>query len=388
MFERPAGGGRALIVALDFGQADPDYRVAEIKALAESAGALVVAVVRGKRKRPDPALFAGKGKVDEILARRIETEADIVLFDHALSGVQQRNLEKKLDCRVVDRAGLILDIFALRARSADGKLQVELAQLAHMATRLAGGWTHLERQTGGIGLRGPGETQLETDRRLIGERVKLLRGRLARVARSRAVQSRTRRRAQVRTIALVGYTNAGKSTLFNRLTGAKAYAADQLFATLDTTLRKWHVPGAAPIVLSDTVGFIRDLPHDLVAAFRSTLAEAADADLILHVIDGSVEHRDEQVEAVDKVLEAIGAAAVPRLRVLNKIDVHGASPGVERDGCGNISTVRLSASTGAGCADLSAALAERFPAPEPSTERDEAEPRQDLHDVEASPHSA
>ena len=388
MFERPAGGGRALIVALDFGGADPDYRVAEIEALAESAGALVVAVVRGKRQRPDPALFAGKGKVDEILARRIETEADIVLFDHALSGVQQRNLEKKLDCRVVDRAGLILDIFALRARSAEGKLQVELAQLAHMATRLAGGWTHLERQTGGIGLRGPGETQLETDRRLIGERVKLLRSRLARVARSRAVQSRTRRRAQVRTIALVGYTNAGKSTLFNRLTGARAYAADQLFATLDTTLRKWHVPGAAPIVLSDTVGFIRDLPHDLVAAFRSTLAEAADADLILHVIDGSVEHRDEQVEAVDKVLVAIGAAAVPRLRVLNKIDVHGAPPGVEHDGCGNISSVRLSASTGAGCADLSAALAERFPASGPSTERDEAEPRQDLHDVEAPPHSA
>jgi GTP-binding protein HflX len=345
-------------------------------------------VVRGKRQRPDPALFAGKGKVDEILAQRIATEADIVLFDHGLSGVQQRNLEQKLECRVVDRAGLILDIFALRARSAEGKLQVELAQLAHMATRLAGGWTHLERQTGGIGLRGPGETQLETDRRLIGERVKLLRGRLARVARSRAVQSRTRRRAQVRTVALVGYTNAGKSTLFNRLTGARAYAANQLFATLDTTLRKWHVPGAAAIVLSDTVGFIRDLPHDLVAAFRGTLSEVADADLILHVIDGSIEHRDEQVDAVDKVLEAVGAAAVPRLRVLNKIDVHDALPGVERDGCGNISTVRLSASTGAGCADLSAALAERFPAAGPFTERDEAKPRQDLHDVETPPHPA
>ena len=386
MFERPAGGGRALIVALDFGGADPDYRLAEIEALAESAGALVAGVVRGKRQRPDPALFAGKGKVDEILAQRIATAADVVLFDHSLSGVQQRNLEKKLDCRVVDRAGLILDIFALRARTAEGKLQVELAQLAHLATRLAGGWTHLERQTGGIGLRGPGETQLETDRRLIGERVKLLRGRLARVARSRAVQSRTRRRAQVRTIALVGYTNAGKSTLFNRLTGAKAYAADQLFATLDTTLRKWHVSGAAPLVLSDTVGFIRDLPHDLVAAFRGTLTEAADADLILHVIDGSIEQRDEQVDAVDQVLEAIGAAAVPRLRVLNKIDVHGAAPGVERDGCGNISTVRLSASTGAGCASLSAALAERFPAFGMAAALDEGQPRQGVHDLDAAPH--
>jgi GTP-binding protein HflX len=388
MFERPSGGGRALIVALDFGHDDPAYRLAEIEALAGSAGALVVGVVRGKRQRPDPALFAGKGKVDEILAQRIATAADVVLFDHSLSGVQQRNLEQKLDCRVVDRAGLILDIFALRARSAEGKLQVELAQLAHMATRLAGGWTHLERQTGGIGLRGPGETQLETDRRLIGERVKLLRGRLARVARSRAVQSRTRRRARVRTIALVGYTNAGKSTLFNRLTGAKAYAADQLFATLDTTLRKWPVPGAAPLVLSDTVGFIRDLPHDLVAAFRATLTEAADADLILHVIDGSIEQRDEQVDAVDGVLEAIGAAAVPRLRVLNKIDVHGAVPGVERDGCGNISTVRLSASTGAGCADLCAALAERFPASGMAAALDEGQPRQDVHDLEAPPHSA
>ncbi len=388
MFERPAGGGRALIVALDFGNADPEYRVAEITALAESAGALVVGVVRGPRKRPDPATFAGKGKVEEIAAQRLALEADIVLFDHILSGVQQRNLEQKLECRVVDRAGLILDIFALRARSAEGKLQVELAQLAHMATRLAGGWTHLERQTGGIGLRGPGETQLETDRRLIGERVKLLRGRLARVSRSRAVQSRTRRRAQVRTVALVGYTNAGKSTLFNRLTGANTHAADQLFATLDTTLRKWHVPGALPIVLSDTVGFIRDLPHDLVAAFRATLTEAADADLILHVIDGSSEHRDEQVDAVDQVLEAIGAAAVPRLRVLNKIDVHGAAPGVERDGCGNISSVRLSAATGAGCLDLRSAIAERFPAAEPTTGRDEEPPHQVLPDHEAPPQSA
>ena len=284
-----------------------------------------------------------------------------MIFDHALSGVQQRNLEQRLDCRVVDRTSLILDIFALRARSAEGKLQVELAQLGHLATRLAGGWTHLERQKGGIGLRGPGETQLETDRRLIGNRVKVLRERIGRVARSRAVQSRTRRRHEVRTVALVGYTNAGKSTLFNRLTGARALAADQLFATLDTTLRKVYVPGAQPIVLSDTVGFIRDLPHDLVAAFRSTLTEAADADLILHIIDGSSTERDEKNAAVEEVLAEIGAAAVPRLRVVNKIDLTGISPGVERDPCGTISTVRVSARSGAGCDSLLAALAERFP---------------------------
>jgi GTP-binding protein HflX len=362
MFERPSGGGRALLVALDFGDGDRDYRLRELSALAVSAGAEVVGTVTGRRARPDPALFAGRGKVDEIDAQRRATEADLVIFDHALSGVQQRNLEQKLACRVVDRTSLILDIFALRARSAEGKLQVELAQLAHLATRLAGGWTHLERQKGGIGMRGPGETQLETDRRLIGVRVKLLRGRIARVARSRAVQSRTRQRADVRTVAIVGYTNAGKSTLFNRMTGAKALAANQLFATLDTTLRKVYVPNAAPIVLSDTVGFIRDLPHDLVAAFRSTLTEAADADLVLHVIDGSSDERDEQIAAVDAVLEEIGAAAVPQIRVLNKIDLKGIAPGVERDGCGNISTVRLSALTGVGCAELQSALAERFPA--------------------------
>jgi GTP-binding protein HflX len=362
MFERPEGGDRALLVAIDFGDSDHAYRLQELGALAASAGAIVVGTVTGRRARPDAALFAGKGKVDEVAALRRAFGADLVIFDHALSGVQQRNLEQKLECRVVDRATLILDIFALRARSAEGKLQVELAQLAHLATRLAGGWTHLERQKGGIGLRGPGETQLETDRRLIGERVKLLRGRIARVARSRAVQSRTRRRAEVRTVALVGYTNAGKSTLFNRMTGATAFAADQLFATLDTTLRKIYVPDAAPIVLSDTVGFIRDLPHDLIAAFRSTLTEAADADLILHVIDGSSNERDEQVAAVDAVLAEIGADEVPQIRVLNKIDLAGLAPGVERDGCGNISTVRLSALTGAGCVDLRSALGLRFPA--------------------------
>jgi len=353
MFERPGRGNRALLVALDFGSDDRAYRERELRELAVSAGAVVVGMVTGRRSRPDAAYFAGSGKVDEIDARRREANADLVIFDHTLSGVQQRNLEEKLACRVVDRTSLILDIFALRARSAEGKLQVELAQLAHLSTRLAGGWTHLERQKGGIGLRGPGETQLETDRRLIGQRVKVLKSRIARVTRSRAVQSRTRRRAEVRTVALVGYTNAGKSTLFNRLTGAGALAANQLFATLDTTLRKVHVPGSAPIVMSDTVGFIRDLPHDLVAAFRSTLTEAADADLLLHVVDGSSDERDMQERSVDEVLAEIGAGEVPRIRVVNKI--------------------------GAGCHELLCALAERFPAGAghaPST----AEAAAELHD--------
>ncbi len=365
MFERPQGGDRALLVALDFGDADPAERMAELDALAVSAGATVVGAITGRRQRPDAATYAGKGKVEEIAARRAEMAADLVIFNHTLTGAQQRNLEQKLECRVVDRVSLILDIFALRARSAEGKLQVELAQVRHQLTRLVGGWTHLERQKGGIGLRGPGETQLETDRRLLGERVKVLRERLSHVERQRATQGRTRRRAAVRTVALVGYTNAGKSTLFNQLTGARAYAADQLFATLDTTLRKAYVPGAAAIVLSDTVGFIRDLPHDLVAAFRATLAEAGEADLLLHVIDAAHPCRDEQAAAVDAVIREIGAEHVPQIRVLNKIDATGASAGVDRDESGIIGAVRLSALTGVGCAQLRAALAERFPADAP-----------------------
>ncbi|MEO8305852.1 MAG: GTPase HflX [Betaproteobacteria bacterium] len=362
MFERPQGGDRALLVALDFGDADPAERMAELDALAVSAGATVLGTVTGRRQRPDAATFAGKGKVEEIAALRAGSGADLVIFNHPLSGAQQRNLERALECRVVDRTSLILDIFALRARSAEGKLQVELAQVRHQLTRLVGGWTHLERQKGGIGLRGPGETQLETDRRLLGERVKALRERLSRVERQRATQGRTRRRAAVRTVALIGYTNAGKSTLFNRMTGAKAYAADQLFATLDTTLRRAYVPGASAIVFSDTVGFIRDLPHDLVAAFRATLSEASQADLILHVIDAAHPSREEQAAAVDGVVTEIGAEHVPQIRVMNKIDAAGLEPGIGRDESGIIRTVRLSALTGAGCADLRAALAERFPA--------------------------
>jgi GTP-binding protein HflX len=318
-------------------------------------------VVTARRAKPDAALFAGRGKVTEIAARREAAGADLVIFDHALSGVQQRNLERALGCRVVDRISLILDIFAQRAQSAEGKLQVELAQLEHLSTRLVRGWTHLERQKGGIGLRGPGETQLESDRRLIAGRVKLLKDRLSNVARQRETQRRARRRAAVRNVALVGYTNAGKSTLFSRLTGARAYAADQLFATLDTTLRRLPLPGAEPIVLSDTVGFIRDLPHDLVAAFRATLKEAVDADLLLHVVDASHANRAEQTAAVDAVLAEIGAETVPRIIVMNKSDATGMAPGVERDEYGKIRAVRLSALTGEGVRGLRAALAEWFP---------------------------
>jgi GTP-binding protein HflX len=356
-----AARDRALLVELDFGDGGINERLAELKALARSAGADIADVVTARRAKPDPALFAGSGKVAEIATRRAGTNSDVVIFDHALSGAQQRNLERALDCRVVDRVSLILDIFAQRAQSAEGKLQVELAQLKHQSTRLVRGWTHLERQKGGIGLRGPGETQLETDRRLIGIRVKLLNERLEQLGRRRETQRRARRRAAVRNVALVGYTNAGKSTLFNRLTGARVYAADQLFATLDTTLRRWQLPDAEDIVLSDTVGFIRDLPHDLVAAFRATLKEAVDADLLLHVVDASHDDRDLQMASVDAVLAEIGATDVAQILVLNKCDAAGFAPGVERDEYGKIRAVRLSALTGAGVPELAAALAERFP---------------------------
>ena len=359
MFERPAAGGeRTVIVQLDFGTGDFADRLEEIRLLAESAGADICAEVQGKRHSPDAATFAGKGKVQEIGAEIAAHQANLVIFNHDLSPAQERNLERLLQCRVIDRTSLILDIFALRAQSSEGKLQVELAQLDHLATRLVRGWTHLERQKGGIGLRGPGETQLETDRRLLGKRVKLLRERLARLERQRGVQRRARMRGDVFNVSLVGYTNAGKSTLFNALTRAGAYAADQLFATLDTTSRKLWLPEAGNIVLSDTVGFIGDLPHTLVAAFHATLEATTQADLLLHVVDSASPAREAQMAEVDKVLDEIGAGQVRRLIVLNKLDLTGLPPSEERDEYGRIERIRISAKCGSGLDLLRQALTE------------------------------
>ncbi|WP_310447144.1 GTPase HflX [Thiobacillus sp.] len=358
MFDRHQGGERVILVALDFGTPDFAESVAELRLLATGAGLEILGEVQGKRSRPDAALFAGSGKADEIAALVAATEADVVIFNHELSPAQERNLERRLQCRVIDRTSLILDIFASRAQSAEGKLQVELAQLQHLSTRLVRGWTHLERQRGGVGMRGPGEKQLETDRRLLGVRVKALRERLARLGKQRRTQRRSRDRQQVLSVALVGYTNAGKSTLFNALTRAGAYAADQLFATLDTTTRKLYLPGLGEIVLSDTVGFITRLPHDLVAAFRATLEATAEADLLLHVIDASSPGRERQIEAVEKVLGEIGADSVPQLRVYNKLDLTGVAPGVGRDEYGKLQSVYVSAQTGAGLELLREALSE------------------------------
>ena len=358
MFERPGSGDAAVLVSLDFGNSDYEDSLEELRRLAESAGVSVRGVVRGKRSRPDAALFAGSGKADEIADTVTATEASLVIFNHELSPAQERNLERRLNCRVLDRTSLILDIFAQRAQSHEGKLQVELAQLEHLATRLVRGWTHLERQKGGIGLRGPGETQLETDRRLLGKRVKLLKEKLAKLGRQRTVQRRARSRANVLSVSIVGYTNAGKSTLFNRLTHAQAYTADQLFATLDTTTRKFFVPDGGAVVLSDTVGFIKHLPHTLVAAFRATLEEAIEADLLLHVVDASSPNRDQQIDEVNKVLAEIGADRIPQLLVFNKIDVNGLAPGLDRNEYGRIGRVWVSAQSGAGLDLLRAALAE------------------------------
>lgn len=358
MFERPESGERAVLVQLDLNQGILDERIAELKLLVGSAGAAVEAVVSGRRAKPDPATFAGKGKVEEIAEALHAHEADIVVFNHTLSPGQQRNLERALQCRVIDRTALILDIFALRARSHEGKLQVELAQLDHLSTRLVRGWTHLERQKGGIGLRGPGEKQLETDRRLLGVRVKALKARLAKIEKQRKIRRRGRERSDVLTVSLVGYTNAGKSTLFNALTKAGAYSADQLFATLDTTSRRLYVGDAGNVVLSDTVGFIRDLPHALVAAFHATLEETANADLLLHVVDSASEDRGSQIDAVNQVLDEIGAGDAPQIMVFNKIDLTRAGPAVNRDECGNISGVFLSAVSGEGLDLLREALAE------------------------------
>ncbi len=349
---RPRGdtGERAVLVhfGIDIEAARGSDRTAEFVELARSAGARPVAVIGGHRHAPDPRHFVGAGKLAEIATAVAGNDATIALFNHALSPSQERNLERALKCRVLGRTGLILDIFARRARSFEGKLQVELAQLKHLSTRLVRGWTHLERQKGGIGLRGPGETQLETDRRLIGRRIKQLNRKLERVQKRRAQGRRHRRRRDVPSVSLVGYTNAGKSTLFNRLTGADNYSADKLFATLDPTIRRLPLEGAGEAVIADTVGFIRDLPHDLVAAFHSTLQETEEADLVLHVVDGADDNRAEHIRTVNDVLAEIGAESVPRIEVFNKIDLAGREPASDGGRKERARRVWVSAETGAG----------------------------------------
>jgi GTPase len=348
LFDRPRSGERALLVRIGLGGPPGQDELSEFDALARSAGAEVLGIVTGTRRAPDPRLYIGSGKAEEIRARVQADRAELVVFDHALSPSQERNLEALLQCRVLDRTGLILDIFAQRARSFEGQLQVELAQLRHLATRLVRGWTHLERQKGGIGLRGPGETQLETDRRLLGNRIKTLNARLDKVVTQRETTRRERRRAEIPTVALVGYTNAGKSTLFNRLTGAHAYAANQLFATLDPTVRRLTLPDARQALLADTVGFVRELPHELVAAFRSTLQEARESSLLLHVIDAADPNRGERIAQVNQVLEEVGAAQLPQIEVFNKSDLIDEAPRVEMGESGEVRRVWVSAHTGAG----------------------------------------
>lgn len=363
MFERPDVGQKAVLVHLEFPGTDFASDHEEFLELARSAGAQIVAVIGGSRRLPDPGLFAGSGKVEEIAAAIAAGEADLAIFNHALSPSQERNLERAIKARVINRSGLILDIFARRARSHEGKLQVELAQLQHMSTRLVRGWTHLERQRGGrgIGLTGPGETQLELDRRLIRGRIGTLQRQLEDVRNRRARNRAARLRNEVDTVSLVGYTNAGKSTLFNTLTGDATFASNQLFATLDTTVRRFQLPAGETVLLADTVGFIRDLPHDLVAAFRATLEEAQEASLLLHVVDAADPERSARVEQVEAVLEEIEAGEVPCLQVFNKIDLReDESPRLERDEEGRPSRVYVSARTGAGMDLLRLAIAERI----------------------------
>ena len=359
MFERPSGGERALLVHVQFDQGSGRDDLDEFDELVRSAAADPVVTITARRSAPHPRLFVGSGKAEEIRQSRLLNNIDVILFNHELSPGQERNLEREFDCRVVDRNRLILDIFAQRARSFEGKLQVELAQLQHLSTRLIRGWTHLERQKGGIGLRGPGETQLETDRRLIGARIRQINERLERVKRQRRQGTRSRRRAMLETVSLVGYTNAGKSTLFNRLSHGRVYTADQLFATLDTTLRRVEVPGENPVVLSDTVGFIRRLPLELIAAFEATLEETRQAGLLLHIVDATADDRTERSDEVKEVLRRIGAGGIPVIEVLNKIDeIDGMHPRVERNADGHIARVWLSARDGDGCHLLLDAIGE------------------------------
>ncbi|HEY8052042.1 MAG: ribosome rescue GTPase HflX [Steroidobacterales bacterium] len=360
MFERPRSGERAVLVRLGLGAPVDPEDLQEFTQLALSAGATPVATVTGRRDRPDPRYFMGSGKAEELRAAAAAAEADVILVDHALSPSQERNLEKLIERRVLDRNGLILDIFAQRARSAEGHVEVELAQLKHIASRLVRGWTHLERQKGGIGLRGPGETQLESDRRIIGQRVKVLTKRLEKIKQQRDTGRQQRAEIPVPSLALVGYTNAGKSTLFNALAGTDAYVADQLFATLDPTVRRITLPGGTPIVVADTVGFIRELPHELVAAFQSTLTEARAATLLVHVVDASNPRRDEQIAQVDSVLADIGAGDIPQLLVYNKIDRLETAAHVDRDANGRATAVWISARERLGLPLLISAVAERL----------------------------